>query len=115
MKCSIDAFELVCPYIDRLPSDSYTYMSRNQICSTNWLWLDHVITSKNDIVTNVYNLYGYTIEDHIPVKFELMPPPQETYFENALTDPEIIEITYQWNKVSESESFSMLKCSSRYV
>ena len=28
-KCSIDAFELVCPDIDRILSDSYTYIYKN--------------------------------------------------------------------------------------
>ena len=52
---------------------------------------------------NISTLYGHTIEDHIPVKFELMPPHQETYFKNALTELEINQIEYyQWNKASES-------------
>ena len=48
-------------------------------------------------------MIGYTIEDYIPVKFELMPPHQETYFENALTEIKINNITYyQWYKASVS-------------
>ena len=53
---------------------------------------------------NMSIIYGYTIEDNIPVKFKLMPPHQETYFENALKDLEINNITYyQWNKASDSD------------
>ena len=42
LKCFINAFELVYSDIERLPSGSYTYISRNQIYSNSWL--DHVIT-----------------------------------------------------------------------
>ena len=34
-------------------------------------------------------IYEPTIEAHIPVTFVLMPPNQETYFENSLTNLEI--------------------------
>ena len=44
------------------------------------------------MVIYIYILYGHTIEDHIPVKFELMPLHQEIFFENALTDLEIDNI-----------------------
>ena len=60
-KCCIDVYELVCPDIDRLPTDSYACISRNKICSTNWL--DHVITLKNHIVMNnieyIYSTWIY--------------------------------------------------------
>ena len=50
---------------------------------------------------NMSILYGYTIEDHIPVKFKLMPLHQEMYFVIALTNMEINNIKdYQWNKAS---------------
>ena len=62
--CFIDDFQLVCLDIDRLPSDSYMYIIRNQIGSISWL--GHVITSKNNVVMNKSFLYGHTI-DHIPV------------------------------------------------
>ena len=36
LKCFIDAFELDCPDIDKLKSDSYTCINKNQIFSTSW-------------------------------------------------------------------------------
>ena len=48
LKCCIDVFELASPDIDRKPSVSYSYISRNQIFSN--MWLVHVITVKNIIV-----------------------------------------------------------------
>ena len=59
-------------------------------CTTGWL--DHVLTSTNNIVTNVSILYGHTIEDHIPVKFETIAPQEKTYFENAIVNSEINNI-----------------------
>ena len=38
---------------------------------------------------NISILYGHTIEDKIPWKFELMPPHQEPHFKNALINLEI--------------------------
>ena len=53
---------------------------------------------------NLFILYGYTIEDHITIKFKLMPQHRKTYFENTLTDLEIDNIEYhQWNKASDSD------------
>ena len=53
---------------------------------------------------NISFLYGHTKEDHVSMKFKLMPPHQETYFENALTYLEIDNITYyRWNNTSESD------------
>ena len=50
---------------------------------------------------NISILHGYTIENHIPVIFELMPPHQETYCENGLIDLWSNKITYyKWNKTS---------------
>ena len=97
-----DAFELVCADIDRLPSDSYTYINSNQCVSTSWL--DHIVTSKNNLVMNIAIMYGYTVEDHIPMKFELMQPIHETYFDNDFINLESSNIKhYRWNKASESD------------
>ena len=55
---------------------------------------------------NISISYGYTIKDHIIVKFELIQPHQETYFENASTDLEstyFIDTYQQLNKASDSD------------
>ena len=71
-------------------------------CTTGWL--DHVLTSTNNIVTNVSILYRHTIEDHIPVKFEIIPPQEETYFGNAISKLETNNTEhYVWNMTSESD------------
>ena len=49
---------------------------------------------------NISILYGLTIEDHIPVKFELITPHQETYFEKALTNLDIVERPSQRLKIA---------------
>ena len=43
-------------------------------------------------------------EDNIPVKFELMPPQEVTYFENAMTNFEIKnKKIFHWNKATGSD------------
>ena len=63
LKGFTDFFELVCADTDRLSSDSYTYINSNQCVSISWL--DHIVTSKNNIVMNISIMYGYTVEDHL--------------------------------------------------
>jgi len=53
--------------IESLPADSYSYVSRNNTCSTSWL--DHVITSSNCVPRNIEICYGLSVEDHIPLTF----------------------------------------------
>ena len=55
--------------IDRLPQDSHTYVARNSTCSTSWL--DHVAASDPNIISNVFIKYGFTLEDHIPIGFDI--------------------------------------------
>ena len=52
-----------------LPADSFTYMSSNSTCSTSWL--DHIVTSKLDLVQDINILYGVKLDDHIPISFSL--------------------------------------------
>ena len=53
---------------------------------------------------NISIMYGYTVEDHIPMKFELMQPIHEIYFDNDFINLESSNIKhYQWNKASESD------------
>ena len=57
--------------IENLDPNSFTFVNRNQVCGTSWL--DHVITSNDQIVDNFSVLYGYSFEDHIPIKFNFTP------------------------------------------
>jgi len=60
---------LVIRDIESLPSDSYSYVSRNNICSTSWL--DHVVTSQTCTPRDFEIMYGLTFDDHIPLMFSL--------------------------------------------
>ena len=90
-----------------LPADSYTYMSSNSTCSTSWL--DHVVTSRLDLVRNIDILYGVTLDDHVPVSFSI----NVGSFEPPAIDPEINATKYfhiNWDKKSDDEiSFYKLK------
>jgi len=47
--------------------DSYTFISRNSVSSTSWI--DHVVTSYNCNPYNFEIIYGFTVDDHIPLTF----------------------------------------------
>ena len=55
---------------DRLPPDSFTYVSSSNICSTSWL--DHVIDSGGLRFGKIEIMYGETFFDHIPLYFEIL-------------------------------------------
>ena len=50
-----------------LPINSYTYISTHDTTS----WIDHVITSRSNLVNNINIKYGVTISDHIPLAFTI--------------------------------------------
>ena len=52
---------------------------------------------------NISILYGHTVEDHIPMKFELIHPHQETYYDNGLNLGSSNIKQFQWNKASEMD------------
>ena len=58
--------------IEVLPSDSYTYISSNDICSTSWL--DHVVCSNMSIISNYSIGYGVVFSDHVPLHFDIKAP-----------------------------------------
>ena len=55
--------------INSLPPDSYTYISSNAADSTPWL--DHILASHDDSVSEVSVRYGHSTYDHLPVCCEL--------------------------------------------
>ena len=74
--------------IDRLSLGTYSYISRNEGCSTSWL--DHVVSSNPNLVKDVEIIYGLSLEDHLPLVFSLylessfnpLLEPQADYFRN---------------------------------
>ena len=67
-----ESFDFYMTDILCMPPSSYTYISRNQVCSTSWL--DHVLSSRSELLSNFNILYGTTFEDHVPIMFELLLP-----------------------------------------
>jgi len=55
--------------LENLPADSYSYVSRNNVCGTSWL--DHVVSSSTCNPHSFELMYGITFEDHIPLTFSL--------------------------------------------
>ena len=58
--------------ISNLSPDTYTYISENSSCSTSWI--DHILSSDEDMLSEIEVLYGDTFSDHIPIKFKLRMP-----------------------------------------
>ena len=72
LKSVLDEYSLNLVDLISLPADSYTYISSNSICSTSWL--DHVISTSNEIVQDIKILYGVVFDDHLPLEFFISVP-----------------------------------------
>ena len=96
----ISIFDLNLSSVNNLPSDTFTFINRNQVCGTSWL--DHVLTSNSKIVENLTVLYGCTFEDHIPLKFCIVTPQIYPLIEDNLELYEASDdLKILWNKASE--------------
>jgi len=86
--------------VESLPTDSYSYISRNNVCSTSWL--DHLVTSANCVPQNINILYGFAVDDHIPLCFTLELEKAIEYVQ-----PEIDQDEYHnyinWNMVTNDD------------
>jgi len=85
--------------VENLPPDSYTYVSRNTVCSTSWL--DHILTSANCQPFNIVISYGFTFDDHIPISFELESKVSlDYYLPSSDTEGNKNFLGINWDKVS---------------
>ena len=85
--------------LDSLPSTSYSYISANN--SAGCSWIDHVVCSDSTIVANCDIMYGETLQDHIPLGFELYLPdtPQFADFSSNLEN----NFNIIWVNVTEDQ------------
>ena len=87
---------------EKMPNDSFTYFSPAHSSTS---WIDHVVTSNLNLIKNIAVLYGATVFDHIPLKFELSVPydfrevtPCDSVFHSI--DPENFIL---WPKVTKDD------------
>ena len=85
-----------------MPNDTFTYVSSNNICSTSWL--DHVISSDFDIISNIHVLYGDSFSDHIPLKFDFKLPSEviesrKSQIDHNFQRPHIVA----WSQVTDDD------------
>ena len=82
--------------VDALPASTYTYISQNQYGTCSWL--DHILSSKKEVVSPVKILYGETFYDHIPIFCELVFT-NYTFTESV---KEITEVKFNivWDEIS---------------
>ena len=95
--CAI--FDLEISSLSNLPIDSFTFISRNQICGTSWL--DHILTSNSALVNDLSILYDYTFEDHIPIKFGLNLPISDSNEDSFEIYSTSAQKNILWNKASD--------------
>ena len=94
----INIYDLSIVDIERLSPDSFTYVSRRDCCATSWL--DHVVSSNPNSISNLEILYGQSVEDHIPVYFSY----KLHNFIAINVERDESQFTYVlWNKVSKFE------------
>ena len=63
--------------VNKLPADTYTYISETNNCSTSWI--DHVLSTDADIIYDIRVLYGVTFYDHVPLQFLIRLSPVRIY------------------------------------
>ena len=87
--------------VENLPSDSYTYISSNFSCSSSWL--DHLLCSNSDFISNVSILYGITFFDHIPLRFTVNLPLQFVVTNSVVQAPQIDSCWINWDSVGDRD------------
>ena len=90
--------------IDFLPSESYTYVSSNDACSSSWL--DHICCSNLDMVRNPLIMYGQTVYDHIPISFDLGVPIAVRWVEERLFLPVVSNIKWDALTAADKQIYS---------
>ena len=87
--------------VANLPSNSYTYISSNNACSTSFL--GYVLCSDNTNLRNHKICYGLTFFDHIPIAFDLILP-CPVFSPNILPDyPKEQHVAVNWDKVRKED------------
>ena len=58
--------------INNIPLSSYTYISPN--CTASTSWLNHVLASRDNLISEISNIYGHTVHGHVPLFCKLCLP-----------------------------------------
>jgi len=100
-------FSLCIRDVEILPDDSYSYISRSSISSTSWL--DHIVTSSNCHPQNISIMYGFSVDDHIPICFTLNVDVALEYVSPGVHD-DADRNNVNWDKVTDNDisNYSLL-------
>ena len=93
---------LIMSDIHNLPLSSYTYISPN--CTASTSWLDHVLASRDNLISEISIIYGYTMHDHIPLFCKLSLPNATV---RVLSEPD--QLSDRENIVWEEASRAQIK------
>ena len=83
-----------------LPDDSFTYLSPAHNTTS---WLDHVIASDPNSISNFSILYDKAIYDHFPVYFHIQVPTEISFTVNHDSSQINIQDFISWDKLSQIE------------
>ena len=101
LKHFVDELNFIIADYNVLPTESFSYLSPAHSTTS---WLDHVLTSDSNLVSDIKILYGDTIFDHIPISFSLILPnyKEKVIFPKKETNIDKNEFIL-WNKMTELE------------
>ena len=89
--------------LEQYPSFSYTYVSHNSTASVSWI--EHILCSTSNLVSNIEILYGESCQDHIPIYCELnINHPVEITLDE-LTQTGNLEAGMFWDQVTDEQIY----------
>lgn len=83
-----------------LPQDSITYISKTNCFSTSWL--DHIVISNDAEIKDIEIYNGMTVQDHIPIKFNLVIPHDVIMCDDEITNKQIFHYIL-WDKITDED------------
>ena len=91
--------------VEKMPSESYTYVSQNAACSSSWL--DHICTSNSNLIMDPKIMYGQTFYDHIPVSFDLIVALPVHWVENVTLLPVVSKVNWETLSLQDKQTYSL--------
>ena len=84
-----------------LPIDTFTYLSPFHNTTS---WLDHVLVSHENLISDIHVMYDLSIEDHFPLVFEINFQSDLTLINNIVLNNSITDKQFvNWTKFSEAD------------
>ena len=92
---------------EKLPSDSYTYISPTSACSCSWL--DHFAVSNTNIISGHEIKYGTAVYDHIPISVDILVP-QCSYLPSYDSKDNTNFVKIKWDSLTDEDRDVYTSC-----